>query len=192
MSTDKSKQKLSERYSSDSKKKSSNSSLIPKSVAIVSVVTVLAIGGIVAAAVITDNSDGKSTANTAYNLVVAPEGVEELIADRSETVAAGSYDVSMNSTWIFETGDSSSENAYVENIITNTNTVHFSVTLNETGKVIYESPYIPVGSSLRNIKLDDTSLKAGTHPCVVTYHLVNDNYEDISEVSINVNVIINK
>lgn len=96
----------------------------------------------------------------------------------------------MNSTWTFKNARSASSNAYVENVLSNTNTVKFSLTRNDTNELIYESPYIPVGSSLRNIKLSDESLKSGTYPCTIQYHLVDENYQNVSSVKVSLSVVI--
>ena len=60
----------------------------------------------------------------------------------------------------------------------------------DTGDTIYESPYIPVGSSLEKIKLNDESLSKGTYPCTLTYHLVDEQHIDISTLNISISVVI--
>lgn len=134
-------------------------------------------------------SNGSSDAGS-YNLVVTPDNVDELLAENPSKVASGSYDVCMNSTWKFADAASASSNAYVENLLSNRNTVSFVLTRNDNGDTIYESPYIPVGSSLKNIKLSDENLGKGTYPCTVTYHLVDENYKDISTLKLSVNIVI--
>jgi hypothetical protein len=74
--------------------------------------------------------------------------------------------------------------------LSNSNTVNFTVTRNDTGATIYTSPYIPVGSSLSNIKLEDEEMGKGTYPCVVTYHLLDGEYKEVSTVKINISVVI--
>lgn len=193
MSVSKSKQTLRDRYSSQNSGIGSNGKasgqskgLRSKLVTIIAVI-VVAIVGIVAVSVLKSNDTQKVGS---YNLVVTPDNIDELLAENPSKVAAGSYDVCMNSTWQFENSQSASGNAYVENLISNTNTVNFTLTRNDTNAVIYESPYIPVGSSLKNIKLSDESLGKGTYPCTVTYHLVDENYDEISTLKINVSVVI--
>lgn len=158
------------------------------------VVAVIAtVGGIVAIASLSGGNDsGKdSKDNTAYNLVVTPDNIDEILAENeTNKVAAGTYDVSMNSTWKFENARTASKNASVDNVASNRNTVNFVVTRNDTGAVIYESPYLPVGSSLANIKLNDESLAKGTYPCTVMYRLVDDDYNEISTVNISISVVI--
>lgn len=125
------------------------------------------------------------------NRVVTPDNVEEILAnlDDSENAEIGSYEVYMNNVWHFPDSASSSTDAYVENRVTNTNTVYFTIALPESEEEIYKSPYIPVGSSLDNITLD-SELAAGSYKTVLTYHLVDDSFEEISYVSVYVTLVI--
>lgn len=127
------------------------------------------------------------------NVVVTTENVDEVIAQLSEEekVPVGSYEASMNSEWRFADGDAVSENAYVENSVRNQNTVYFTVELKDDGRVIYKSPYLVPGSKLTNIKLD-TSLDAGTYDTVLTYHLVDDENQEVSTVKLAVTITINQ
>jgi len=56
--------------------------------------------------------------------------------------------VTMNSTWEFESGDKASSNAYVANSVNNETAVYFDVVRNDTQETIYQSPVIPVGGEL--------------------------------------------
>lgn len=125
------------------------------------------------------------------NRVVTPDNVEEIIANLDDSVRTpiGSYEVLMNTVWHFDDSSSGSRDAYVENSVNNLNTVFMTITLPESGEEIYKSPYIPVGGTLENILLDQT-LAAGSYKTVLTYHLVNDSYEEISSVSVNVTIVI--
>lgn len=126
------------------------------------------------------------------NVVLTPDNVEEMIQqmEEKEFVEPGYYTVTMNFDWRFATGDSVSSNAYVENVLENTNAVYLDLFLAEDEKnAIYKSPVIPVGSSLQDIKLD-TLLSAGTYDCVAVYHLVDDDQKTISTLRVTVTVII--
>lgn len=127
------------------------------------------------------------------NLVVTPDNVEDMIAavKKEERTPIGSYEVSMNSNWRFEDGKSVSENASVENSVRNNNMVYFIVRMEDTGEEIYKSPYIPVGSKLANIKLDQ-ELKKGKYNTILTYYLVDNSYKIVSEVSVGVVITIEK
>lgn len=127
-----------------------------------------------------------------YNRVVTPENVEEIISqlDAEEHTPIGSYEVIMNTDWVFPDGASPSDNAYVENSVNNQNTVFFTIAL-ETDKEtdIYDSPFIEPGSYMEDIQLD-VELPAGRYNAVLTYHLVDEQEKEISHVSVNVTLTI--
>lgn len=112
----------------------------------------------------------------------AEEAVDEML--QGSYVKPGYYSVSMNTTWNFATGDSISEDAYVENLEENTNDVYFDVFLADNEEeAIYESPILPRGSELNGIALDKV-LAAGTYDCIMVYHLVDENQNTISTLRI--------
>ncbi|HBN55712.1 MAG TPA: hypothetical protein DD414_02965 [Lachnospiraceae bacterium] len=131
------------------------------------------------------------------NVVVTPDNVQDVIAEMEqrateERVESGYYTVNMNYEWHFATGDAVSEDAYVENLETNTNAVYLDLFLLEDEEnAIYQSPVIPLGSSLQNIALD-TPLEAGTYDCVAVYHLVDDDQNTLSTLRVTVTVIVEK
>ncbi len=128
-------------------------------------------------------------------VVVTPDNVQEVIEQMEqrafeEPVPIGYYTVRMNYEWHFATGDAVSEDAYVENLTTNTNAVYFDLfLLEDEEKAIYQSPVIPLGSSLENILLD-TPLEAGTYDCVAVYHLIDDEQNTLSTLRVTVTVVI--
>jgi hypothetical protein len=125
------------------------------------------------------------------NVVVTPDNVEEVLQqlDESDKTTSGRYTVTMNTTWNFTDGSSASDNAYVENSVSNTNDVYFDITLADTEENIYSSPVIPVGSHLEDITLDK-ELDDGTYDCVVTYTLVDDDQNPISTVRVALTIVI--
>ena len=123
------------------------------------------------------------------NVVVNEDNVDEVLEQFKEPVPATSYEVKMNSTWNFESGDVPSENAYVENVTANTNSVYFDVTRTDTGETIFESPILPVGTHLESITLDE-NLPTGTYDCIITYHLLDENDESISTVKLTLTINI--
>ncbi len=118
------------------------------------------------------------------NVVVAPENVEEVIAQMEEKAKtpAGSYEVTMNTHWIFPDGKSASPNAFVENSTSNTNMVYFTITLDSSEEEIYCSPYLELGAQLKDIMLDK-ELEQGEYNAIITYHLVDDDFNELSNVS---------
>lgn len=116
-------------------------------------------------------------------ILVTPENLEEIIERISEPVPDGHYLTTMNLDWLFDTWDTPSSNAFVENATDNVRTVYFDLFLDSTGELIYSSPFMPVGSKLEGFALD-SEVPAGNHPATVTYHLVDDEFQNLSSVSV--------
>jgi uncharacterized membrane protein len=128
------------------------------------------------------------------NAVVTQERAEEMAEEmiNEEYIPPGYYSTKMSTTWHFATGDSVSEDAYVANDKANSNDVFFDVFLEEDeSDPIMTSPVIPRGSELKDIKLDKP-LKAGTHGCVMVYHLVDDQQNTVSTLRVGFTIIIDK
>jgi hypothetical protein len=121
--------------------------------------------------------------------VATIENIESIRKQLSEPVQDGYYETRMNVEWTFETWDSPSSDAYVANSENNRRTVYFTVSLAETDEIVYTSPDIPVGSQLTGFALDK-KLNAGEHPAVVTYRLLDDEGNELSNVSVSVTLRI--
>lgn len=136
-------------------------------------------------------SSEEETSSPRRNVVVNEENAEEVAEEiiNQKTVSPGTYRVTMNSTWNFQDGASSSDNAYIENSTANTNAVYCDLQLSDTEEIIYQSPVIPVGSYLDNIKLDK-DLDAGTYDCVLIYHLVDDEQNTLATLRMAVKVVV--
>ena len=118
------------------------------------------------------------------------EVAEQLENAAEEYVPLGRYTAMMNFEWHFATGDAESSDSYVANSAQNTHDVYFDVFLaDDMENAIYESPVIPRGSEIRNIKLK-TNLDAGTYDCVLVYHLVDEEQNTVSTASFTLKVII--
>ncbi len=155
---------------------------------ILAVVVCLVAGVTVCASLNKKENDGVND----YNVVVTPENVSQLAQQmrQDDYVPVGTYEVNMNSEWIFPDGDSASTNAYVGNNISNKNSVYFTVTLDD-GTEVMKSPVIPAGSHLKNIRLN-TKLVAGTYDAVVKYYLLDSKGENMSHVSVSIKMTIQK
>ena len=108
------------------------------------------------------------------NSVVTEDNVEEImqgINDENLT-PPGSYELSMTTEWTFKNGDAVSEDAFIENVKDNQNSVYVTIVIRDTGEEIYKSPILKRGSHIENIKLDK-ALEKGLYDCVCTYHLLN-------------------
>lgn len=126
------------------------------------------------------------------NVVVTPDNVEEVVDNMisAEFVEPGYFETSMTNIWHFSDGAAVSEDAYVQNVVGNTNDIYFDVVLaDDEEHFIYKSPVIPRGSSLEQIALDE-DLDAGTYDCVMIYHLVDEDQNTISTLRIGITVIV--
>lgn len=116
------------------------------------------------------------------------EVIKEMEKEKEEKVPVGAYEVSMNTEWIFADGAAVSDNAFVENSEANTNMVYFVVTI-DGNEEVYRSPYMEVGSYLEGIQLDKV-LEKGEYPAVITYYLVDDEFHDLSWVSMTMRIVV--
>lgn len=179
MSNQTSQDRISEKLATNSGESPKSKILLP--IVSIAVVLVVAVGGIIALTQQAPETEKR-------NVVVNASNAEEIVAGMQPT-EPGYYEVTMNSTWNFENGASASTNAYVENSTSNSNDVYFDVVLSDTDEMIFSSPTIPVGSHLENITLDK-ALEAGTHDCVLTYHLLDENGKEQSHLNIKLTIVV--
>jgi hypothetical protein len=121
--------------------------------------------------------------------VALPENIDDIMAQRDEPVAVGYYNVTMTNDWVFDTWNSPSQNALVENSTINNHTVYFDLVLPDTEELIYSSPYIPVGARIESIILEK-ELPAGEYHPVVIYHLVDEEGNVLDTVSVRITLRI--
>jgi flagellar basal body-associated protein FliL len=122
-------------------------------------------------------------------VVAVPENVEELREEANQPVEDGYYETRMNVDWVFPGSGEPSTNAYIENSTNNKRTVYFDLTLADTKELIYSSPFIPVGAKLEKFALN-AQVPAGEYQGIVTYHLVDDDYQELTTVSVAVTLRI--
>lgn len=127
---------------------------------------------------IRDTADGRG-------IVLTRENMDEVL--NAEPVDPGYFETAMTNEWTFVGGKSDSKSVYVMNAETNRNTIYFDLLVGE--KLVYSSPYIPVGAELPQFELTG-SLEPGDYSGTVTYHLVDDENKDVSEVSVGVTLHI--
>jgi hypothetical protein len=164
--------------------------LIVTIVIIIAVVAVLA--GVVGFLLTHRKTEEIAEETERRNVVVTQDNVDEIVAEMSEAelIEPGYFETSMTNDWHFSSGNDVSKDAYVANVVSNTNDIYFDVVLAEDeSQVIYKSPVIPIGASLDNIALD-TPLDPGTHNCVVIYHLIDEDQNTISTLRIAIKVTI--
>ena len=170
------KERISEKLSSE-KANTKKKGILPVIIGIAAVIIV-----IVGVVIFTQGSNrSKDTFSKQRNIVVNPDNVDE----------TGTYEVTMNTTWEFEKGDSASTNAYVENSTRNKNAVYFDIVRTDTGDKIYESPIIPIGSHLEKITLDK-ALEKGSYDCTLTYHLLDEKGNPTSKLNLSLMINVHK
>ncbi len=123
------------------------------------------------------------------DVIVTEDNVEEIREQMESAVEDAYYETSMTNDWTFENGKATSNDAFIENPSSNKRMVYFDVNLSDSEKLVYSSPYIPVGESLQGIKLKE-NLKKGDYPAIVTYHLVDDDKKEVATVSVGVTLHI--
>ncbi len=155
-------------------------------------VVIISLLGVIIYLLVTRNAQPKEEPR---NVVITQENAErelEKINEMGKTasVAPGYYTVTMNPTWHFKEGAETSEDAVVENVEANTNDVYFDIVLeSDEEHVLFKSPVIPRGGKLTDISLDE-KLSAGTYPCVVIYHLIDENQDTLSTLRVTLNIIV--
>ncbi len=141
-----------------------------------------------------NTNPGESQQDKPYTGVVTPDNVEDVVTEMQgeqwEHTPIGYYEVNMSTEWSFPDGKSESSDAYVANAKSNQNPVYFTVApATDSNRIIYTSPLLLVGSELNQIKLDE-QLDAGEYDCVLTYHLMDSNDNEVSTVSVSVSITI--
>lgn len=103
----------------------------------------------------------------------------------------GMFECMMSTYWTFPDAESKAPNSYVENVENNHRTFYFDLVDPETDEVYYSSPLVPVGSSIKGIKLDK-GLPVGEHEMLVKYVMVDDDYQEVSSVGFMITVEVLK
>lgn len=161
-------------------------------IGIVMGIVIAALAGVIVYLLITRNTQPGPEKR---NVVVTNDNAEQVYEEinrmeESAAVTPGYYTVTMNTTWHFKSSSEASYDAVVENVENNTNDVYFDiVSEGDETQVLYKSPVIPRGEKLTNIALDE-QLEAGTYPCVVIYHLVDENQNTLSTLRVTLSIII--
>lgn len=120
---------------------------------------------------------------------VDESNMDDIMSELSDKVDEGMFECKMSSTWIFENGSSASATSYVANVESNLHDIYFDVYEEGTDELLYSSPILPVGSEIRDIKLNK-ELPAGDYDAVVMYTLVNEDYKEISTVGFRITISI--
>lgn len=120
---------------------------------------------------------------------VDEESAGDIMEEMADKVAEGMFECEMTMSWTFEDANSVSPNAYVANSENNLHTLYFDVYDRSNDELLYSSPMLPVGSALKEIKLEK-ELTAGDYDAVVMYTLVDEDYEEVSKVGFNITISV--
>jgi flagellar basal body-associated protein FliL len=121
--------------------------------------------------------------------VATPDNIDEIMEKRNAPVEDGYFETDMNIEWNFPSSKKASVDASVGNSVNNSRKLYFEVFLKDSGQMVYSSPYVPVGTADEKFKLD-ADLPKGTYPASCVYHLVDDNNEEVSTLSVDVTINI--
>jgi hypothetical protein len=117
-------------------------------------------------------------------VVITPDNMDEVQVGRQISRYALHFTTNMNTNWVFPNGSTqASSTASVGNSTFNHYTVYFDVVLADTGEFIFASPYLPVGAVIDYFALD-VDLPRGVHNAIAIFHLVDEYFEEISDVSV--------
>lgn len=138
-------------------------------------------------------SDSGNVTNTSVldRGFVDDDNVENIMDEMTEKVSEGMFECKMTTAWTFDDGKSAAPNAYVANVENNLYTLYFDVYEETTNELLYSSPMLPVGTEIKNFKLDK-ELPAGEYDAVVMYTMVDENLEEVSSVGFKVTISVSK
>lgn len=136
-------------------------------------------------------SDNPPKASVLDRGIVDEDNAGDIMDEMSEKVSKGMFECKMTTAWTFDDGKSESPNAYVANVENNLYTLYFDVYEEATNELLYSSPLLPVGTELKNFKLDK-ELPAGEYDAVVMYKMVDENQEEVSSVGFKVTITVSK
>lgn len=136
-------------------------------------------------------SEGPARSTVLDRGIVDEENAGDIMDEMSEKVSKGMFECKMTTAWTFDDGKSESPNAYVANVENNLYTLYFDVYEEATNELLYSSPMLPVGTELKNFKLDK-ELSAGEYDAVVMYTMVDENLEEVSNVGFKVSITVSK
>lgn len=122
---------------------------------------------------------------------VDDDNVDNIMDEMTEKVSEGMFECKMTTAWTFDDGKSAAPNAYVANVENNLYTLYFDVYEETTNELLYSSPMLPVGTEIKNFKLDK-ELPAGEYDAVVMYKMVDENLEEVSSVGFKVTITVSK
>lgn len=139
-----------------------------------------------------DANKQEATVITADNVDEVVEQMEQKAEEKDDLKAkAATYRVTMSPEWTFKAGETAAVDAYVENSTANSTMVYYTITLEGSQEEILSSPYMEVGSKMTDGEIELANpLEEGTHSAIITYHLVDEEFNELSTVSMYMTIIV--
>lgn len=144
---------------------------------------------IASASVIIYKALQKPAETAAGNLIVDESNLSTIGQQLEESIQDGMFEVNMNTTWTFPDALSPSGDAYIANSTANHYPISFDILLGEEQEIIYSSSVIPVGSQIKEIKLDK-ELEPGTYSAICFYHLWKEDGTENSTFGVNISLVV--
>lgn len=135
----------------------------------------------------TEQAEEKEIMGARATVITQDNIQEEMSKIQEPSNGDEQYTTSMSINWHFD--GLTSADAYVANDPVNSRTVYFDLFLADTGDMIYSSPFIPLGEELRGVTLDK-ELESGTYETILVYHLVDDNEQEITTLSVALKIYV--
>lgn len=121
--------------------------------------------------------------------IVTDDNKDTIMEQLADKVADGMFEVNMTTDWTFDNSSVPSSDAVVGNAASNNYAFYFTVTLDDTGELVYTSAQLPVGSRLTEIQLEK-EVPAGTYPATLKYHLLNESGGEQSSIGVDITLNI--
>lgn len=154
---------------------------------IVALLVVIGVLGYVIYSLLNKEEEPKPQRDISEGLVVDADDIDKKASEARFTT-------DMNMIWTFPSGSKVSNNAVIGNSSSNVYECYFEVYLNdEEQTTLYNSPVLPVGQRLEELKLDQ-ALPDGTYDATCTYHILDDEDPDreLGTVSFAVSLVFGK
>lgn len=149
----------------------------------VAIILVIIVAAIILYHILTKPDD------TQGSLVIDASNVEAVTNELAERVADGMFEVNMNTVWHFKDASEPSYDAVLANLGSNNYAISFDVILADTEETVFTSTVIPIGSQIKEIKLDK-DLDAGTYNAICKYHLLREDGTENSSMSVNITLAV--
>jgi len=138
-----------------------------------------------------DEISASSGIGEGESYIIDESNFERINKEIQEKTSEGMFATYMNMYWNFPDSSSPSSNAVIGNDPSNIKPIYFEIKL-ENGDIVYKSAILPVGSMLKEIKLNK-SVPKGVYKAFCIYHLMDEKdgkFEEFSNVQFEITIEI--